>query len=607
MSSRLGPHTIDAAALADELVRFRVADPDRLTDLLAEFPGGGPAALAEYLVARRVLTPFQADLALAGEARLIALGPYRVVAPGGYGTFGPVLVASCGKAGEAYRLRVFPLRSLWRARQAGQLARSLSAPPHPAVVPLADAGSANGFHYLAWPLADGATLADRVAATGPLPPREAAALLARLADALAACHARGVAHGALTPACVLITPDGGRLLDLGAGAVLAANLADDESMLDTMSAAVAAGGVLEYAAPEFDADPVPSPAADQYALGAVGYFALCGRPPFDGKTLADRLAAKLAGPPGAANPAVPPALAAAVGRMLRPSPADRFADLAEVRDAIGTAAGTPSIGSVDFELSEPPAEPAGTPALAETRPPTAPDLSAVSSPPPASPAPPGPPPRHRRPTPESPAPDGPIMAKPPRVGTSDPRHGVETPFLYHTHTPPASAALPPSAPPSPDADRPPEESVLWRRVRRNLLFWRAPTDVVQVSVFGPPAVTPGEAAKVSVYLHTPEAARSVRTLSRAFHHNAELIGTGYVTRAVARESRLAVHLSAANAGVSKSLVEFAWRGPPQQLVFDLHVPWEAPGGPAPGLVSVGRGDVRIGKIEFRLNILPRRG
>jgi hypothetical protein len=42
-------------------------------------------------------------------------------------------------------------------------------------------------------------------------------------------------------------------------------------------------------------------------------------------------------------------------------------------------------------------------------------------------------------------------------------------------------------------------------------------------------------------------------------------------------------------------------------VFDLHVPWEAPSGPAPGLISIGRDDVRIGKTEFRLNLLPRKG
>src|SRR5207302_1688661 len=82
---------------------------------------------------------------------------------------------------------------------------------------------------------------------------------------------------------------------------------------DTLAAARAAAEVLDYAAPELVADPTrPTPAADQFALGAVGYFALTGRPPFPGPTLTDRLLAREAGPPApvpVVNPDVPAALA----------------------------------------------------------------------------------------------------------------------------------------------------------------------------------------------------------------------------------------------------------------------------------------------------------
>jgi hypothetical protein len=147
--------------------------------------------------------------------------------------------------------------------------------------------------------------------------------------------------------------------------------------------------------------------------------------------------------------------------------------------------------------------------------------------------------------------------------------------------------------------------VLWKKMKRNLLFWQAATDAVQVSVYGPPA-TPGRAIKLLVFLHTPAATESVRTLSRAFLEGAELIGTGFVAREVARGSELAVHLSVANAGVARALLKCPWRGQPQRLSFDLHVPWESPEGVSPGLVSVGRDNVRIGKVEFGLNVLPRK-
>jgi hypothetical protein len=57
---------VDAAALADELARYRVVEPGRLAELLAEFPGGPPAALVEHLVRRGAMTAFQAERALAG-------------------------------------------------------------------------------------------------------------------------------------------------------------------------------------------------------------------------------------------------------------------------------------------------------------------------------------------------------------------------------------------------------------------------------------------------------------------------------------------------------------------------------------------------------------
>src|SRR5205807_6201482 len=127
--------------------------------------------------------------------------------------------------------------------------------------------------------------------------------------------------------------------------------------------------------------------------------------------------------------------------------------------------------------------------------------------------------------------------------------------------------------------------------RRNLLFWQAARDTVQVSVFGPPAVAPGQTVPVAVVVHDPGSARSVRTLARAFQLDAELLGTGTLTAEVARGDELAVHLSVTNAGAAKSLLRFDWHGQPHRLAFDLHVPWESPGGPAPGLVSVGRADV----------------
>jgi hypothetical protein len=199
------------------------------------------------------------------------------------------------------------------------------------------------------------------------------------------------------------------------------------------------------------------------------------------------------------------------------------------------------------------------------------------------------------------------MAKMPSPTPPDPRTGVGAPVQYHTEGTTATDPSKTNTPPPQSDARPVTDSALWRKLKAKLLFWRAARDVVQVSVFGPPAVVPGQTAQLTVYLHTPDVADSVRTLSRAFHHNSELLGSGFVGREIVRQAQLAVHLSMANAGISRSLQTFVWHGQPQRLEFDLHIPWEAPSGAAPGVVSVGMNDIRIGKTEFRLQLLPRKG
>ncbi|HUR54387.1 MAG TPA: hypothetical protein VMZ71_09660, partial [Gemmataceae bacterium] len=367
-----------------------------------------------------------------------------------------------------------------------------------------------------------------------------------------------------------------------------------------------------------------------------------------------------------ANPEVPPQLGAAIDRMLSPRPEDRFTGLDEVRDALAAFAGDElpfavedstasranpeallggpdpsghgavswssgrhllperddSDASVAFDLPPPNPEeeesfapPAGRPATDLTDTPRmpagaytgahgdeTPRLLAAFPPPGLSPV-----PAEKPPTP-APAEKN-IMAKtwsrestgegkPGRA--TDPRTTLPSVVQWHTQ------GEGPVAEDLAEESAPPTGSAMWRSLKR-MMFWQRPTDVVQVSVFGPPALSPGQTARVTVYLHTPDAAGSVRTLSRAFQHDAEHIGSGYVARQVARHAQLGVHLFAANAAAATTLHTFEWRGTPHRCTFDVHVPWESPSGTAPGLISVGRDNVRIGKISFTLHILPRKG
>ncbi len=654
------PNVTETSILADELVRLKLVDAGRMNELLAEFSSGSPATLLEFLIARRILTDFQAEMVVSGKGRILSLGPYRVIDRAGFGTFGEVFVATRrDRPGLVYRLSLFPLRSLWRARQIKQLVRGLSDTPHRCVVSPADIDSANGYHYIVWPHTAGQSLAERVASGGPLPCGQVVGLLAHLAEALLACHARNISHGALSPRVVQVTSDGlPRLLELGAGTVLASELGSAERMLDTLSCALASHEVLEYAAPEFAVHPTPQPLADQYALGAIGYFAVTGRPPFPGGYLSERLVARhtdQALPLNTIDPAIPAGFSVVIARMLAPRPADRFADLAEVRQLLvnlatsapdepteetapapsvplskvwepmrpeplpaslfqlppelpavmtgsGVLASAPrddSDASVNFELPEEEQEPRIDPL------PTPQPLAVVPAEVPKL-------------TDHAAQPARPVASPEVRIGATrgkpDPGPGqhrdpippdtlkeVRPPIRYLTEAHAADEQF------AEEIAEQPSTSVLWRKLKRNILFWRPPAQVLQVSVFGPASVSPGQSTILSVYVHSSNSQEAVRTLSRVFHQDAELLGTGLLVEEVPLQAELAVHLGIANAGVSQSLLRMTWRGQPHRSVFELHVPWEAPGGPSPGLVSVGRNNVRIGKIEFFLRILPRSG
>ena len=147
---------------------------------------------------------------------------------------------------------------------------ALLALRHPHIVPIHDAGEQDGRGFLVMALARGGSLAGRLAG-GPLDPVEASALLAPVADALDAAHAAGLVHRDVTPANVLLDPAGPWLADFGIARRLDATAMTAEGLLV---------GTAGFLAPEVIEGRPAGPASDRYALAAVAFEALTGRPPF---------------------------------------------------------------------------------------------------------------------------------------------------------------------------------------------------------------------------------------------------------------------------------------------------------------------------------------
>ena len=160
---------------------------------------------------------------------------------------------------------------------------------HAHVVPVYEVGESGGQAYFSMKYVEGTTLA-RLVAAGPLPPRDAARILATISRAIDHAHRQGVLHRDLKPSNVLIDQTGQpHVSDFGLAKRLPT--AAGEPSLKGLTVSGAIVGTPSYMSPEQAAGSrgVLGPASDVYSLGAILYELLTGRPPFQAATHLDTL------------------------------------------------------------------------------------------------------------------------------------------------------------------------------------------------------------------------------------------------------------------------------------------------------------------------------
>jgi formylglycine-generating enzyme required for sulfatase activity len=274
---------------------------------------------------------------------------WTVVRPLGQGGMGSVFEARDDELGRAVAIKLLSLqgddRLLERFR--GE-ARAAAAVKHPNVATIYSVGQHRGAPFIVMELLPGGSLAERVR-DSPLGWRDAAALFAGVARGLAAVHAVGVVHRDLKPANILIDADGTpKLADFGL-----ARSADPKAAGITRSGEIL--GTFTYMAPEQSDGGRVSPAADVYALGASIFYAIAGRPPFEGEGYAV-IASHLRETPAPLRSLVadvPAELESLVARMLEKSPEERPSaeEVARALDEIGRPVATPGRRSLAVPLA----------------------------------------------------------------------------------------------------------------------------------------------------------------------------------------------------------------------------------------------------------------
>ena len=208
-------------------------------------------------------------------------------------------------------------------------AEAVAGLSHPNVVAVYEVGEHAGRPFFSMELCPGGTLAAKLAGT-PLRARDAAVLVEKLARGVVAAHTAGVIHRDLKPGNVLFAADGEpKVTDFGL-----AKLVNSD---DGLTATGAVMGTPSYMAPEqaFGESKRVGPTADVYALGAVLYECLTGRPPFKGVTSADTLDQVRNQEPAAPRSldgAIPRDLETICLKCLAKEPTSRYPTAAELAD-----------------------------------------------------------------------------------------------------------------------------------------------------------------------------------------------------------------------------------------------------------------------------------
>jgi len=250
----------------------------------------------------------------------VQVGRYEILEIIGTGANGRVARAHDPMIGRLVAIKLFPKelatgearqRFLQEARVVGQLS-------HPSIITLHDMGieEATQTPYLVMEFLDGQPL-DRILDRGSIPYPRACAIVAEVACALGAAHRKGVIHGDVKPANMLITDDGRvKLMDFGM-----ARLASRDS------GATPLFGTPAYWCPEQILGKPQDGRSDLFSLGVVLYELVTGKRPFDAESLqaiCGRVLSSTPLPPSHANPSLPTGFDEVVARCLTKDPVARY-------------------------------------------------------------------------------------------------------------------------------------------------------------------------------------------------------------------------------------------------------------------------------------------
>ncbi|HET9250718.1 MAG TPA: protein kinase [Candidatus Eisenbacteria bacterium] len=293
-------------------------------------PSAGPLRAFANLF-RKSDAPLHGPEAPEREDDASRIGHYSLTGEVGRGGMGVVYAARDSRLERVVAIKTMssPVGDEEARQRFWREARAAASVNHPNIAQIYDIGEHRGGLYIAMELLEGESLADRLR-DGPLPVSEAIPIVLGILAGLSAVHARGIIHRDLKPSNIFLTRHGVKLLDFGLARPIPAGLETSQ-----VAAGLTQPGMLvgtpRYIAPEQVAGGTVDGRADLFAMGAILFEMLAGRPAFTGNNIVEVLHATIHEQPPAlsGSPAV-----AAVDRVIRRALAKRPEDRPANADAM---------------------------------------------------------------------------------------------------------------------------------------------------------------------------------------------------------------------------------------------------------------------------------
>jgi serine/threonine-protein kinase len=214
---------------------------------------------------------------------------------------------------------------------------------HPNILPLYDSGEADGFLFYVMPYVGGESLAERLAARGPLPVDEALRITREVAGALACAHEKRIVHRDVKPGNILFEAGQAMVTDFGVARVV-----DRVASTKLTSTGIAVGTPLYMSPEQATGSQDVTPASDIYSLACVLYEMLAGEPPYTGPTTRMVTVKRLTDPVPSVRrlrSATPVHVDEALIKALQKVPVDRFETATELMEALTAPSTVTTVGS----------------------------------------------------------------------------------------------------------------------------------------------------------------------------------------------------------------------------------------------------------------------